>query len=150
MYTWNYVQDCQVKNNLLQEDSFHHQIGLTFKEETTKVMHLEQSFVGCRTWELWKADQKYTEISEMWCWRKMEKIHCTDRVRNDVLHRVKEEENITHTHTHTHTKRRKVKWIGHILRRDCLLQHVIEWNTQGTTEVTGRRGTKTQAATRWH
>jgi hypothetical protein len=30
----------------------------------------------------------------------MEKIRCTDRVRNDVLHRVKEEENITHTHTH--------------------------------------------------
>ena len=59
---------------------------------------------GARTWELWKADQKYMRISEMWCWRKMEKIHCTDRVRNGVLHRVKEEENITHTHTHTHTK----------------------------------------------
>ena len=38
------------------------------------------------------------EISEMWCWRKLEKIHCTFRVRNDELQRVKEEENITHTH----------------------------------------------------
>ena len=47
MYTWNYVQDSQVKNNMLQEDSFHHQTGLKFKEEITKVMHLEQSFVGC-------------------------------------------------------------------------------------------------------
>jgi len=37
----------KLKNNMLQEDSFHHQIGLKFKEETTKVMHLGQSFVGC-------------------------------------------------------------------------------------------------------
>jgi len=47
MYTWNYVKDCQVKNNRLQGDSFHHQIGLKSKVETTKVMHLEQSFVEC-------------------------------------------------------------------------------------------------------
>jgi hypothetical protein len=30
----------------------------------------------------------------MWCWRKMEKISWTDRVRNEVLQRVKEERNI--------------------------------------------------------
>jgi hypothetical protein len=47
MYTWNYVKYCLVKNSMLQEDSFHHQIGIKFKEETTKVMHLEQSFAGC-------------------------------------------------------------------------------------------------------
>ena len=47
VHTWNYAQDCEVKNSMLQEDPFHHQIGLKFKEETTKVMHLEQSFVGC-------------------------------------------------------------------------------------------------------
>jgi len=31
-------------------------------------------------------------------------------------------------------------WIGHILRRNCLLQHVIEGKIKGQTEVTGRRG----------
>jgi hypothetical protein len=32
------------------------------------------------------------------CWRRMEKISWTDRVRNEeVLHRVKEERNIVHT-----------------------------------------------------
>jgi hypothetical protein len=51
----------------------------------------------------------------------MEKISWTDRVRNEeVLHRVKER-NILHT-----IKRRKANWIGHILRRNCLLKHVIE------------------------
>ena len=34
----------------------------------------------------------------MWCWRRMEKISWTDRVRNEeVLLRDKEERNILHT-----------------------------------------------------
>jgi hypothetical protein len=66
----------------------------------------------------------------------LEKISWTDRVRNEeVLHRVKEERNIVYT-----IKRRKANWIGHILRRDCLLKHVIEGNILGRIEVTGRRG----------
>jgi hypothetical protein len=28
-------------------------------------------------------DQKYLESLEMWCWRRMEKISWTDRVRNE-------------------------------------------------------------------
>jgi hypothetical protein len=56
-------------------------------------------------------------------------------VRNEeVLHRVKEERNIVHT-----IKRRKANWIGHILRRNCLLKHGIEGKTEGRMEVTGRR-----------
>jgi hypothetical protein len=43
-------------------------------------------------WTLRKVDQKYLKSFEMWCWRRMEKISWTDRVRNEeVLHRVKEE-----------------------------------------------------------
>jgi hypothetical protein len=65
---------------------------------------------GAGTWTLGKVDQKYLESFEMWCWRRMEKISLTDRVRNDeVLHRVKEERNIVHT-----IKRIKANWIGHI------------------------------------
>jgi hypothetical protein len=72
----------------------------------------------------------------MWCWRRMEKISRTDRVRNEeVLHRVKEERNIVHT-----VKRRKANWIGHILRRYCLLKHVIKGMIEGRIEVTERRG----------
>jgi hypothetical protein len=36
--------------------------------------------------------------------------------------------------------KRKANWIGHILRRNCLLKQVIEGKIKGGTEVTGRRG----------
>jgi hypothetical protein len=61
----------------------------------------------------------------------MGKISWTDRVRNEVLHRVQEERNIPHT-----IKRRKANWTGNILRRNCIVKHAIE----GRIEVTGRRG----------
>jgi hypothetical protein len=86
-------------------------------------------------WTLRKVDQKYLESFEMSCWRRMEKISWTNRVRNeDVLHRVKEEMNIIGT-----IKRRKANWIDHILRRNCVLRHVIEGKLEGRIEVTGRR-----------
>jgi hypothetical protein len=56
----------------------------------------------------------------------MEKISSTDRVKNEVLHEVKEENNSLQT-----IKRRNPNWIGHILRRNCLLKHVIEGKVQG-------------------
>jgi hypothetical protein len=82
---------------------------------------------GAETWTLRKVDQKYLERFEMWCWRRMEKISWTDRVINEVLHRVKKERNILHT-----IKRRKVNWIGHISRGNCLLKHVIEGKLVGS------------------
>jgi hypothetical protein len=51
----------------------------------------------------------------------MENISWTDR---EVLHRVKEERNTLRT-----IKKRKANWIGHMLRRNCLLKHVTEGKT---------------------
>jgi hypothetical protein len=66
----------------------------------------------------------------------MEKFSWTDHVRNeDVLLGVKEQRNILHE-----IRKLKANWIGHILRRKCLLQRVIEGKIQGGIEVTGRRG----------
>jgi hypothetical protein len=57
-------------------------------------------------------------------------------VRHEVvLLRVKVQRNILHE-----ISKRKVNWIGHILRRNCLLQQVIEGKIKGGIEVTGRRG----------
>ena len=70
----------------------------------------------------------------MWCWRRKEKISWTDLVRNEeVLLRVKEQRNILHE-----IRKRKANWIGHILRRNFLLQRVIEGKIKGGIEVTGR------------
>jgi hypothetical protein len=45
-----------------------------------------------------KANQKYLEISEKWCWRRKEKIIWTNSVINDgVLRGVKEARKILHT-----------------------------------------------------
>ena len=66
----------------------------------------------------------------------MEKISWTDHVRSEeVLLRVKEKRNILHE-----IRKRKANWNGHILRRNCLLQRVIEGKIQGRIEVTGRQG----------
>jgi len=66
----------------------------------------------------------------------MVKIGWTDRVRNEeVLIRVNEQRNILHE-----ISKRKANWIGHILRRNCLLQRVIEGKIKGGIEVTRRRG----------
>jgi hypothetical protein len=87
-----------------------------------------------------KVDQKHLGRFEMWSWRRKEKTSWTDRVRNvEVLHRDKEERNIIHT-----VKRGKVTWIGQILRRNCLLQHVFGRKVKGKIEVTGRRGRKSK------
>jgi len=62
----------------------------------------------------------------------MEKISRADCVENErVLKRFGGERNILQT-----VKRKRAKWIGHILRRKCLLKHVTEGKIQGT----GRRG----------
>jgi hypothetical protein len=52
----------------------------------------------------------------------MEKINWTDFVRNgEVLLRDKEQTSILYE-----ISKRKANWIGHILRRNCLLRQVIE------------------------
>jgi hypothetical protein len=72
----------------------------------------------------------------MWCWRRMEKIKWTDHVGNEeVLLRVKEQRNILHE-----ISKLNANWIGHILRRNCLLRQVIEGKIKGGIEVRGIRG----------
>ena len=53
----------------------------------------------------------------------------------DVLFRVKEQRKILHE-----ILKRKANWIGHIFRRNCLLQRVTEGKVQERIEVTGRQG----------
>jgi len=65
----------------------------------------------------------------------MEKISWTDHVRNEVLLRVNEQRDILHE-----IRKQKANWIGHILRRNCLLKQVIEGKIKEEMEVTERRG----------
>jgi hypothetical protein len=89
---------------------------------------------GAEIWTLRAVDQKHVESFEMWCWRRMEKISCTDHVRNEEV-LLSEQRNILHE-----IRKRKADGIGHILRRNCLLKQVIEGKIKGRIEVTRRRG----------
>jgi hypothetical protein len=106
------------------------------RKKLVKCYVLSIALYGVETWALRTVDQKHLESFEMWCWIRMEKISWTDHVKNEeVLLRVKEQRNILHE-----IRKRKANWVGHILRRNCLLQRVIEGNIKGGIEVTGRRG----------
>ena len=52
-----------------------------------------------------------------------------------MLLRVNEQRNIVRE-----IRKRKANWIGHILRRNCLLKQVIEGKIKGEMDVTRRRG----------
>ena len=70
------------------------------------------------------------------CAHMSDKISWTDHVRNEeVLLRVNEQRNIPHE-----IRKRKANWIGHVLRRNCLLKQVIEGKIEGEMEVARRRG----------
>jgi hypothetical protein len=57
----------------------------------------------------------------------MEKISWIDHVKNEeVLLTFKEQRNILHE-----ISKRKANWIGYIVRRNCLLQQIIEGNIKG-------------------
>jgi hypothetical protein len=80
--------------------------------------------------------EKSSEIHEKFemCWRRME-IIWTDRVKNEVLHRVKEERSILHAIK----KKEKSNYVDYILSRSGLLKHSIEGHIEGKIEGTGRR-----------
>jgi len=115
-------------------------LDLELRKKVVKCYIWSIALYGAETWTLRAVDQKHLESFEMWCWRRMEKISWTDHVRNEeVLLRVKEQRNILHE-----IRKRKANWIGHILRRHCLLQRVIEGKIKEDIEVTGRRGRKSR------
>ena len=72
-------------------------LDLELRKKLMKCYIRSMALYGAETWTLRAADQKYLESFEMWCWRRMEKISWTDRVRNEeVLFRVNEQRNILH------------------------------------------------------
>jgi hypothetical protein len=82
---------------------------------------------GAETSTFRAVDLKLLGSFEMWCWRRTENIIWTDHVRNEeVLLRVMDQTKILHE-----ISRRKANWIDHILRKNCLLQHVIARKTKG-------------------
>jgi len=121
-------------------------LDLELRNKLVKCYIRSIALYGAETWTLRAVDQKHLESFEMWCWRRIEKISWTDHVRKeDVLLRVKEQRNILHE-----IRKQKANLIGHILRRNCLLQRVIGEKIQRGIEVTGRRPARPRTQRGYH
>jgi hypothetical protein len=121
---------CEIKSRIAmtkaefnkKKNIFTTKLDLNLRKKLVKCYIWSMVLYGAETWTLRAVDQKHLESFEMWCWRRMEKISWTDHVRNEeVLLRVSKQRNILHE-----IRKRKANWIGHILRRNCLLKEVIE------------------------
>ena len=101
-----------------KKNLFSSKLDLNLRKKLVKFYVWSMAVYGVETWTLRATDQKLLESFEMWCWRRMAKISWTDHVRNEeVLLRVNEQRIILHE-----IRKRKAKWIGHILRRNCPVQ----------------------------
>jgi hypothetical protein len=89
---------------------------------------------GAENRTLQKVDQKYLGRSEKCYWRRMEWISWTNGVKNEVLHGEKGARKTLHR-----INRRKDNWIGHILHRNCLLEHITEVKIEERIELIGRQ-----------
>ena len=69
--------------------------------------------------------------------RKMENVSWTDRAKNEVWHRVKQERNIIHR-----IKISKTNWIGRIFCSSCLLKRGVEGKVDRRTDGKTRKKTK--------
>jgi hypothetical protein len=53
---------------------FSSKLDLHLRNKLLKCYMWSTALIGAETWSLQKADQKYLESFEMWCWRRIEKI----------------------------------------------------------------------------
>jgi len=68
---------------------FASKLDIYLRKELVKCYIWNTAVYCAENWTLRKVVQKYLGSSEMWCWRRMEKIIWADRVRNEeVLHRI--------------------------------------------------------------
>ena len=62
---------------------FASKLDLNLRKKLVKCYIWSIALYGVETSILREIYQKYLESFEMWCWRRMEKIIWTDRVRNE-------------------------------------------------------------------
>lgn len=81
---------------------------------------MNSNCIGAETWELRKINKKYSERSDVWQWKRIEKIIWTDLVKREEVwntRKVKEERRILNK-----INRRRTNWISYIFLRNCLLK----------------------------
>ena len=82
---------------------------------------------GCETWTLSKASESKIEVFEMWCLRRMSNTKWKDHVRNEaVLEKLG-----TKRHLLKDIQNRKIRYFGHIKRKENFLTTSMEGRVNG-------------------
>ena len=90
---------------------------------------------GAETWTLRRNEQKQLEAFEVWVRRRIEAVKWTDKIKNTVvLERVGEGRIMLEL-----IRKRKRNWLGHWLRRNCLLKDALEGMVNGKKVRSRRR-----------
>jgi len=98
---------------MVKKKLFTGKMNLELKKRIMKCLVWSVALYAAEMWALKQTDRRRLEASEMWIWRRMEKISWfVDKVTNEeVLRRVNEDRQILNS-----TWQRKHRWIGHVLR----------------------------------
>jgi hypothetical protein len=72
-----------------QKTLFTGKLYLNLIQQLEKCYNWRIALHGAESCTARKVDQKYLESFEIWCWRRMKKISWTDRVKNEILRRIK-------------------------------------------------------------
>uniref|UniRef100_A0A8D9A7F9 Craniofacial development protein 2 n=2 Tax=Cacopsylla melanoneura TaxID=428564 RepID=A0A8D9A7F9_9HEMI len=102
-------------------------IDLQLRKQLIKTLVWSVALYGSETWVIGERDRKRIEAFEMWCWRRMMKIKWTERMSNErVLELVQEERQIWKMLTE-----RRHKWMGHVFRHNEFIVKIIEGRREG-------------------
>jgi hypothetical protein len=84
LHTDRYTDDCvcEIKSRVIRAKAvlnksntlFARKLDLSLRKTLVKCYIWSIALCSAETWTLGKGDQKYLEISEIWCRRRMEKI----------------------------------------------------------------------------
>ena len=83
-YTWEIKSIIAMANATFNKKKslFTSRFDLNLRKKLVKCYTLSIALFGAETWTLRKVDRNYLESLETWCWRRVEKISWTIRVRN--------------------------------------------------------------------
>ena len=82
---------------------------------------------GCEAWTLTKILERKIEVFEMWCLRKMGNFKWSDLISNEkVLQILKTKRSLL-----TSIQKRKLRYYGHIKRKNNILTTLLEGRMQG-------------------
>jgi hypothetical protein len=114
---------------------FYQQTGSTFKVEIIKLLHLEHILIWC--WIMNTSESK-TEIP--WKFRNVGLVKGgEDQLDRSCVKWRSAAKRHGGKANLLRAKRTKAYWIGHILCRNSLIQHISEGRIEGRLEVTRRR-----------